>query len=75
MHNIPLTALAAAIVLSSGVLADRARSQVLTDRSLMEANVAHVQGVASVCGANGCVRVQTQKIRHHKPGSVNANHI
>jgi hypothetical protein len=34
-----------------------------------------VQQVANVCGANGCVRVQTQRVHHQKPGSVPAKHI
>jgi hypothetical protein len=36
---------------------------------------ARVQLVANICGANGCVRVQTQRVQHRKPGSVPANHI
>lgn len=75
MRNILLTALTATIVLACGVLADRARAEMVADISLATAGVARVQDVASVCGTNGCVRVQTQKIRHHKPGSVGANHI
>jgi hypothetical protein len=31
--------------------------------------------VTNVCGANGCVRVQTQRVTHQKPGSVAAKHI
>jgi hypothetical protein len=34
-----------------------------------------VQRVANVCGANGCVRVQTQRVQHQKPGSAAAKHI
>jgi hypothetical protein len=34
-----------------------------------------VQRIANVCGTNGCVRVQTQRVRHQKPGSVPAKHI
>jgi hypothetical protein len=31
--------------------------------------------VTNVCGANGSVRVQTQRVTHQKPGSVAAKHI
>jgi hypothetical protein len=34
-----------------------------------------IERVTNVCGANGCVRVQTQRVQHQKPGSVAAKHI
>ena len=34
-----------------------------------------IQRVTNVCGSNGCVRVQTQRVHHQKPGSVAAKHI
>jgi len=33
------------------------------------------QVIVNVCGSNGCVKVQTHKIQHQKPGSVGKNHI
>jgi hypothetical protein len=49
----------------------------LAAHSLPGAAAAHpaVQQVANVCGANGCVRVQTQKVRHQKPGNLGGHHI
>jgi hypothetical protein len=34
-----------------------------------------IERVTNVCGNHGCVRVQTQRSRHQKPGSVAARHI
>jgi hypothetical protein len=43
--------------------------------TLDHSTAAAVQLITNICGANGCVRVQTQRIRHQKPGSLPANHI
>ena len=56
MQKTVIAAIAAAIILSSGIFAERAEA-------------------VALCGPNGCVKVQTHKIVHHKPGAVAANHI
>jgi len=33
-----------------------------------------IEKITNVCGSGGCVRVQTQRIKHHKPMST-MNHI
>jgi hypothetical protein len=70
MRIFSLTVFAVACVMSSGWRQAEAvpARPVDQDRAL-------VHQVANVCGATGCVRVQTQKVRHHKPGNVGSNHI
>jgi hypothetical protein len=68
--------LAVAAISSSGLIADAAAAATLTPASLIsDRNAPLVQRVTNVCGANGCVRVQTQRVKHQKPGSVTAKHI
>jgi hypothetical protein len=43
--------------------------------AMADSGAAPVRLVANICGANGCVRVQTQRIQHQKPGAVSAKHI
>jgi hypothetical protein len=76
MHGILLAGLAAASLLLSGMPSRSAEAAVLAAAPMSDAgNAALVQQVTNVCGANGCVRVQTQRVRHQKPGSVPGNHI
>jgi hypothetical protein len=42
---------------------------------LSAGDVQLVHRVTNVCGANGCVRVQTQRVQHQKPGGVAAKRI
>ena len=82
MRRICLTSLAAAALILIGRSAGSASAAAvaptatLVPRAIMgNAAEAPVQLAANVCGANGCVRVQTQRIQHQKPGSVAAKHI
>ncbi len=71
-----LTALAAATILSGGMLGHAAAAMTRAAPALdVAAAHAAFQQVTNVCGTNGCVRVQTQRVRHQKPGSVAAQHI
>ncbi len=78
MRGILLTSVTVASILSGGVFGHGAEAMTLTSLSaarVAAADSARVQRIANVCGTNGCVRVQTQRVRHQKPGSVAANHI
>jgi hypothetical protein len=79
MRGTLLTALAVAFVLSTGVSIHRAEAAPLGSPSALRtaaASATLVQQAANVCGSNGCVRVQTQRvIRRQKPGTIAANHI
>jgi hypothetical protein len=77
MRGILFMALAVAFVLSSGVSGDRAEAAPFGSPSAFSAGASGsiVQQVANVCGATGCVRVQTQRIvRRPKPGMASGNH-
>jgi hypothetical protein len=63
----------AAGFLSTG-LALRAEATTLA-ASMHGESTALIERVTNICGANGCVRVQTQRIQHPKPGSVAGKHI
>ncbi len=77
MRGTILTALAVAGILSGGGLSHRAEAMPVAARSPLSVAAAHnaVQQVTNVCGTNGCVRVQTQRVRHQKPGSIAGHHI
>jgi hypothetical protein len=70
MRRICMVSFAAAALVFIGLSAASAQAAMGNDSP-----AAPVQLVANICGANGCVRVQTQRVQHHKPGSVPANHI
>jgi hypothetical protein len=73
-----LTALAAASILSGGLLATRADAFTLAAPSTLgiaAAPAAIVQQVATICGAGGCAPVQTKRVRHYKSGSLVGQHI
>ncbi len=77
MRKILFTAFAAAIVLSSGVVAHRAEALTLIAPAAMSAaaaRVAVVEPVVSVCGSNGCAVIQTKKVQHHKAPNIAAKH-
>jgi hypothetical protein len=61
MRGILLTALAAATILSSGMplAAPAALGAAIAGTGL-------VQRATNVCGSNGCVRVQTTRLRKHQ---------
>jgi hypothetical protein len=76
MRGTLFIALAVAALLLSGPSAHHAEAGTLAPASILgSGNAAAIQRVAAVCGNNGCVRVQTQRVRHQRPGSVAANHI
>jgi hypothetical protein len=76
MRGILVAGLAAASFLVCGLSARDAEAGMLAALTMSHAGKAVVvQRVANVCGANGCVRVQTQRVQHQKPGSVPGKHI
>jgi energy-converting hydrogenase Eha subunit C len=77
MRKTLLTAVAAAAILSGGMLGHAAAAMTCAAPAALDVAAAHAafQQVTNVCGTNGCVRVQTQRVRHQKPGSVAAQHI
>jgi hypothetical protein len=72
MRDTLLTALTAAALLSATAPATDTRAEMLVNRA---AAPLQAQTVVSVCGTNGCVKVQTHKIVRQKPGSVASKHI
>jgi hypothetical protein len=73
MRGTLVLTLAVAVILSMGAAAGAATR---TPASLVSGGDGPlIQRVTNVCGANGCARVQTQRVQHHKPGSVAAKHI
>jgi len=69
MRKIILTALAAAAILSGGMLGNRAQAMTLATPSVLgvaTADAALVRQAKAVCGSNGCVQVQTSRPRPHK---------
>jgi len=61
-----LTALAAATILSGGMLGNRAEAMALAAPSALgvaTADAALVRQAKTVCGSNGCVSVQTSRPR------------
>jgi hypothetical protein len=71
-----LATLATASFLLTGSSAHQAEAAMLAPASIPHnSDAALIQRVVNVCGSNGCVRVETQRVVHHKPGSVAAKHI
>jgi hypothetical protein len=67
MRTILLSALATASILASAMASRQADAAMpLGPRP---GSVAHVQPVTSVCGVNGCARVQTQRVVKHQRGT------
>jgi hypothetical protein len=75
MRGILLTGLAAASFLLGGLSTRNAEAAMLAATMSHAGQAPVVQRVTNVCGANGCVRVQTQRIQGQKPGSVPGKHI
>jgi hypothetical protein len=76
MRGILPSNLAVASMLLSGLVAGDAAAATLAPAPITSGgNAPFVQPVTNVCGSNGCVRVQTQRVQHHKPGSAAAKHI
>jgi hypothetical protein len=76
MREMLLTAVTTATILLAGPLGAKAMSLVIPAAlDVAAARTAHVQEVVNVCGTNGCVPVQTKRVRHTRPGSVAAQHI
>ncbi len=64
-----LVALAAATILSGAMLGNSAAAMVPATPSPLGVAATHsglVRQVTVVCGSNGCVRVQTSRVRRHK---------
>jgi len=78
MRQILLAALAAAAVLAGGGALERAAAMVPAHSSPpgLAANTGLVQRAVNVCGTNGCVKVQTQRIvkRHPPPPLPQPHH-
>ena len=69
-----LTTLAAAAVLSGGLIGNQANA--FTPPSTRGvAPMPLMRQVANVCGPVGCAPVQTKKVRHFKNGSAVGQHI
>jgi hypothetical protein len=76
MRGILVLSLAVAAIALSGLVAGDAVAATLAPASIMsDDNAPLVQRITNVCGANGCVRVQTQRIKPQKPGSAAGKHI
>jgi hypothetical protein len=76
MRGILFTAATIASLLLGGPAARHAEAATLAPASILgNSGMPPIQYITNICGANGCVRVQTQRIQHHKPGSVAAKHI
>jgi hypothetical protein len=78
MRGIMLTSVAVAAIFSGGTLGLPAQALTLSVQPAAHGaavDSARLQYVANVCGTNGCVRVQTERVRHQKPGSVAGHHI
>jgi len=59
--------LATAIALSGAAYGVRAETATILPATNASAPAAAVRLAVSVCGANGCNRVQTHRIQHKKP--------
>lgn len=69
MRGFLLPALAAAVVLAGTLLGHRAEAAPLAAPSALGIGVANttlIERAANVCGSNGCVRVQTARLRKHQ---------
>jgi hypothetical protein len=66
MRIILLTAVATASILASVMAAQQADAAMPLGAW---PGIAHVQPVTSVCGINGCARVQTQRVVKHQRGT------
>jgi hypothetical protein len=76
MRGFVVLNLVLASILSFGFVAGHAKAGTLPPPSVKSGSDAPlIERVTNICGANGCVRVQTQRVQHHKPGSVAAKHI
>jgi hypothetical protein len=75
MRRTVLLSFAIASLLPSGPVVGAADAAGLTPALTSDHNTPLLQRITNVCGANGCVRVQTQRVKHQKPGSAAANHI
>lgn len=74
MRETLLTAFAAAIVLSAATLHNRADATTASMEAVAASSRTGVQLAVSVCGSNGCSKVQTHRIQHHRPGNVPMKH-
>jgi len=71
MRAILLTAFTTAGVLLSGTAMRQADAAMLFPARLGGAATFRAETIANVCGTNGCVRVQTQRVvKHQKAGNV-----
>jgi hypothetical protein len=72
MRKTLLTAVAAPTLLFAGILGNQVGAMPVVMPSALGAaspDAALVRRITNVCGTNGCVRVQTQRVVHHRvPG-------
>jgi hypothetical protein len=71
MRAIFLAAVTTAGVLLSGAAMRQADAVVISPAHLIPVATFHAETITNVCGSNGCVRVQTQRVvKHQKAGNV-----
>ena len=75
MHERFPAALLAAGVILIGLSAAGAEAAVVAPEPLSAAAPPLIVRITNICGANGCVRVQTQRVRHQKPANTSANRL
>ena len=73
MQKTVLAALAAATILTSAVVGNRAAAITLAAPGVAIANAGLVQQAAHICGNNGCIAVQTKRIFKPKPQTAPLN--
>lgn len=67
MRGIMLTAVAAAAFVAGSTEADRAAALMLAATAAAVTGAAHLQKVAVVCSANGCMPVQMSPLQRRRP--------
>ena len=66
MRKTLLMALAAAALLAGGMPGNRAEAMPPAAHGAAAGDTAVVRRVTNVCGTNGCVRVETTRLRKHQ---------
>jgi hypothetical protein len=71
MRAILLAVVTTAGVLLNGIVIRQADAAMPLTARLSAAATFHAETITNVCGTNGCVRVQTQRVvKHQKAGNV-----
>jgi hypothetical protein len=63
MCKMIISALAAAIILSGGLLGDRAEAMTVSAPGVASAQASLVEKAGVVCSGNGCAPVQTKRVK------------